>query len=31
MKKETEIAVKAAEEAGKILMGHFGKSLKIRK
>ncbi len=30
MKKETEIAVKAAEEAGKILMGHFGRKMKIR-
>lgn len=30
MKEETRVAVKAAEEAGKTLMRHFGKSLKIR-
>lgn len=30
MKEETKVAVKAAEEAGKILMGHFGKGLKVR-
>ncbi len=30
MMKETKVAVKVAEEAGKILMSHFGKSLKIR-
>jgi myo-inositol-1(or 4)-monophosphatase len=30
MMKETKTAIRAAREAGKILMGHFGKSLKIR-